>query len=182
MVFPELTRSELNDQMDQESEGNNHQTCQQPSMGRLSPRRAMNRPLVDMSKFLTLMLGIKYPVFDQFVQAILQRVLNDTKNTVLLITLVDTVSLEVPELAAEASLGLHAIVDTTQLDDIAPVRAESRTYHRSTTVQADLLDRSFRKATCPCFSAHGVSNPPLFGNVYRTEILLRVNQLRSRPE
>ena len=61
----------------------------QPAMRRLTPRRSMHFAFVQMTKTLALVFGIEHAVFDQLVQPELNRVLDDTKDTVPLIVFVD---------------------------------------------------------------------------------------------
>jgi hypothetical protein len=113
--------------------------------------------LVQMAKSFSLSFRIKYRFLYQLMQSVLQRVFHNSVYRMSLIRSVDPPPLEIPQLTAERLIVFESIVNAPQLGQLAAVWTKFATNHRVSTVQTDLANGSFRKASRRRFGAHRVS-------------------------
>ena len=100
------------------------------------------------------MLGIEDTVLNQLMQAELNRVLDDSKDTMSLVMRIDTEPLEIPELVSETLLRFKAIINAPHLYDVASVRTEPGANHRAVAIKSNLFDGSFGKTPSTGIGAH----------------------------
>ncbi len=116
------SRQQVPDQQIQQHQGGDrHHAGQQEPVGRLSPRRCVDFTVVEAAESFAFGCLVKHAVFDQFLQAELDRVLDHTVDVLAAAAVGDPNAFEVPQLVPEFTVRFAVVVDAAKVDDFAVV-------------------------------------------------------------